>query len=74
MESDHLQAPRRKRLYLLCVCLTVAFASVTILSKSFGPVAAETNSVTREQRLAVFDDVWSTINQRYYDRNFQGLD
>jgi C-terminal peptidase prc len=31
-------------------------------------------ALTREARLAIFDDVWSTINQRYYDRNFQGLD
>lgn len=29
---------------------------------------------TREGRLAVFDDAWSTINQRYYDRSFRGLD
>ena len=74
MESDHLKATRRKRLYLLCVCLTLAFACATILSRTFEPVAAETNPVTRAERLAVFDDVWSTINQRYYDRHFQGLD
>jgi carboxyl-terminal processing protease len=29
---------------------------------------------TREGRLAVFDDAWSTINDRYYDRRFHGLD
>jgi carboxyl-terminal processing protease len=29
---------------------------------------------TREGRLAVFDDAWSTINARYYDRLFHGLD
>jgi carboxyl-terminal processing protease len=29
---------------------------------------------TREGRLAVFDDVWSTINERYYDSGFHGLD
>ena len=74
MEIDHSKANRRTRLYLFCVCLTLAFACVTLLpSKTFGPVAAE-NRATREERLAVFDDVWSTINQRYYDRNFQGLD
>ena len=75
METDHSKASRRSRFYLLCVCLTVAFACATLLSsQSLGPVAAENNRATREERLAVFDDVWSTINQRYYDRNFQGLD
>ena len=29
---------------------------------------------TPEGRLAVFDDAWSTINTRYYDRHFHGLD
>jgi carboxyl-terminal processing protease len=29
---------------------------------------------TREGRLEVFDDAWSTIDQRYYDRTFHGLD
>jgi carboxyl-terminal processing protease len=29
---------------------------------------------TREGRLAVFDDVWETIRDRYYDGSFNGLD
>jgi carboxyl-terminal processing protease len=29
---------------------------------------------TREGRLAVFDDVWETIRDRYYDPSFNGLD
>lgn len=32
------------------------------------------STATREGRLAVFDDVWSSINERYYDRQFNGLD
>ena len=75
METDHSKATRRTRCYLFCVGLTLAFACASLLSpQGFGPVAAENNRATREERLAVFDDVWSTINQRYYDRNFQGLD
>jgi C-terminal peptidase prc len=38
---------------------------------------AESSAVstsTREGRLAVFDDAWATINERYYDRKFNGLD
>ena len=29
---------------------------------------------TPEGRLAVFDDAWARINERYYDRQFHGLD
>jgi carboxyl-terminal processing protease len=29
---------------------------------------------TREGRLAVFDDVWQTVYERYYDANFDGVD
>ncbi|HVQ36469.1 MAG TPA: S41 family peptidase [Pyrinomonadaceae bacterium] len=36
--------------------------------------AAFVSTSTREGRLAVFDDAWSTINARYYDRDFHGLD
>ncbi|MCA1604621.1 MAG: hypothetical protein LC775_03880, partial [Acidobacteria bacterium] len=32
------------------------------------------STATREGRLAVFDDAWSRINERYYDRRFHGLD
>lgn len=43
----------------------------------FSPPAADAPllpTTTPEGRLAVFDDVWETINSRYYDRNFHGLD
>lgn len=36
--------------------------------------AVVVSTSTREGRLAVFDDAWSTINERYYDRGFHGLD
>lgn len=36
--------------------------------------AALVSTSTPEGRLAVFDDAWSTINARYYDRAFHGLD
>lgn len=41
------------------------------------PSSAQSNLVstsTREGRLAVFDDAWDTINERYYDANFHGVD
>ena len=36
--------------------------------------AVVVSTATREGRLAVFDDAWSRINDRYYDQTFHGLD
>jgi len=36
--------------------------------------SAAVSTATREGRLAVFDNAWSRINERYYDRRFHGLD
>ena len=36
--------------------------------------AALVSTSTREGRLAVFDDAWSRINDRYYDQTFHGVD
>ena len=35
---------------------------------------ATENTTSRELRLKVFDQVWRSINENYYDRNFHGLD
>lgn len=32
------------------------------------------STATREGRLVVFDDVWETIDERYYDPSFRGID
>lgn len=74
MEGDHSKANRLRRFSLLCVSLVLAFAGSAFLPWNLHSIAAENNRATSEARLAVFDDVWSTINQRYFDRNFQGLD
>src|SRR5437016_3703438 len=36
--------------------------------------SAAVSTSTREGRLVVFDDAWSSINQRYYEPGFNGLD
>ena len=36
--------------------------------------AALVSTATPEGRLAVFDDAWARINERYYDQTFHGLD
>ncbi|MBD0371531.1 MAG: PDZ domain-containing protein [Pyrinomonadaceae bacterium] len=61
---------------LSCFCLLFILLSAFYLSPS--SVAARGDALvsteTREGRLAVFDDVWETIRDRYYDASFNGLD
>lgn len=59
--------------------LFVSFIAFSLLVVSFTARAERNDAAlvstdTREGRLAVFDDVWSTINERYYDSHFHGLD
>jgi len=59
--------------------LFVSFITFSLLIVSFTARAERNDAAlvptdTREGRLAVFDDVWSTIHERYYDSHFHGLD
>jgi carboxyl-terminal processing protease len=62
-------------LVLLCAA-TCLFFSPSV-SFSNGVARADSSVVTtmtREGRLAVFDDVWETVSERYYDPMFHGVD
>jgi C-terminal peptidase prc len=54
------------------------FFSLPLPLFSFSPApggdSAVVSTTSREGRLAVFDDAWSRINDRYYDQKFHGLD
>lgn len=52
----------------LCLAALAAQAQEASLANSENAPAA------RELRLKVFDQVWRSINENYYDRNFHGLD
>ncbi len=63
--------------FLVLVCLLVA----ALPCFQFSPVSAAVDghadyvsTDTREGRLAVFDNVWETIDERYYDPHFGGID
>ena len=64
----------------LVICLTtLVFACVLISpfeisSPSLAKPDSLVNTDTVEGRLAVFDDVWQTIHDRYYDPQFRGID
>lgn len=67
-------------LIALALVATLSFYALPFAPASFPSVragridSAAVSTATREGRLAVFDDVWSRINERYYDRGFHGLD
>jgi carboxyl-terminal processing protease len=70
---------RLKRLTSLAIiiALTVALAfhsSSTKALQSETDDAPSVSTLTPEGRLTVFDDVWETIEQRYYDPSFHGID
>lgn len=50
-----------------CFSLFLFFNSPPLLK------AATINFSSREERLAIFDDVWQTINDRYYDAKMRGI-
>jgi carboxyl-terminal processing protease len=50
------------------------FSPLPLSSSAATSVPSLTSTSTREGRLAVFDDVWETIRDRYYDPSFQGVD
>jgi carboxyl-terminal processing protease len=68
------------RVISLCVGLLLFFSFPVSLfpSSLVTPIvsydSAAASTATREGRLAVFDDAWNRIDERYYDRKFHGLD
>ena len=75
------QRPSTRAMLVATIAATIALGLVFVwapLVSSSGAHARRNNSFvsteTREGRLAVFDDAWSTINERYYDSRFHGLD
>lgn len=73
------RAPLRGvRLFLLSLfSLLICAALPATLPHALASLRADSRGAlteTREGRLAVFDDVWETIRDRYYDPSFHGID
>lgn len=62
----------RGRGALACVC-ALALCLVT-LAPPRGSADSALSATTREGRLAIFEDVWKTIGERYYDPSLRGVD
>lgn len=55
---------------LSCILLLLLTFTLFPVSPSFSSVS----TTTIEDRMAVFDDAWKTVNDRYYDPAFHGVD
>jgi carboxyl-terminal processing protease len=66
---------RRSPWRYVAVCLLVLFALSSISTAAFSDDDTSlVSTATPEGRLAVFDDVWETIYERYYDPDLNGVD
>ncbi|HVF88003.1 MAG TPA: hypothetical protein VM866_10455, partial [Pyrinomonadaceae bacterium] len=65
------------RTFLFCALLLCGLAlaarSSSFPSPGKGDAPAATSAATREGRLAIFDDAWTTIRERYYDPQLNGV-
>src|SRR4030095_4916354 len=65
---------------VLSIAVVISLALATGLQRTSAKVvksaddSAVVSTTTLEGRLAVFDDVWETIQQRYYDPGFHSVD
>jgi carboxyl-terminal processing protease len=59
---------------LLLLCIFSLLPCYALPFTSTGVDSHTALTETREGRLAVFDDVWATIRDRYYDPSFHGID
>lgn len=65
-----------KSLFILCallVCL-ISQLALPVSSHAVSDDPSLVSTATPEGRLVVFDDVWETIQGRYYDPRFRGID
>ena len=62
---------------IVALAFAIFWTFQTVVPRSAAAAVDDTTVVstsTAEGRLAVFDDVWETIDERYYDSQFHGVD
>src|SRR6201988_5507762 len=59
--------------FVLCALLISQLATASLV-RAVRDDSSLVSTNTVEGRLAVFDDAWETIQERYYDPKFHGLD
>src|SRR5215217_907532 len=68
------RAARNSLFVVLVIALVVSQLAITRVARAVREDSTLVSTATVEGRLAVFDDVWETIQDRYYDPKFHGID
>ena len=63
-----------RALYFVLCALIVSQLATTSIVRAVRDDSSLVSTSTVEGRLAVFDDAWETIQERYYDPKFHGID
>lgn len=64
----------RRRFSVLIILFILVFCVVQLPPQTAADDPPIVSTATPEGRLAVFDDVWETIQERYYDPGLNGID
>jgi carboxyl-terminal processing protease len=68
------RAARNSPFVVLLIALVVSQLATMRVARAARDDSSVVSTATVEGRLAVFDDVWETIQDRYYDPKFHGID
>src|SRR6185369_4040 len=68
------RAARSFSFAVVLLALVVSQFATTRGARAVHDDSTVVSTATVEGRLAVFDDVWETIQERYYDPKFHGID
>ncbi|HKG45320.1 MAG TPA: S41 family peptidase [Pyrinomonadaceae bacterium] len=68
------RAARNSPFVVLLIALLVSQLAAARVARVARDDSSLVSTATVEGRLAVFDDVWETIQDRYYDPKFRGID
>lgn len=68
------RAFRNSPFVVLVIALVLSQLAITRVARAVRDDSTLVSTATVEGRLAVFDDVWETIEERYYDTKFHGID
>jgi len=66
----------RRRIALVVLLSLLLCLSLLVRARAIATTAADSSTLTEAVagRLAVFDDAWETVRDRYYDAEFNGVD
>jgi carboxyl-terminal processing protease len=70
---DKLTASRSRASVSLAAALALALACVVSV-RAQSPARSSSNTLSSKERVELFEQVWKTIDEKYYDPSFNGVD